>query len=99
LNALGGWTQLKFRQTEKLEWNVAYGLDNSIAADLRNYSFSAPGDYPASLARNHSGFLNFIYRPRSDLLLSLEYRRLQTSPLVGASDSADHFNVGIGVLF
>jgi len=99
LNATGGWTQLKFRQTEKLEWNAAYGLDNSMAGDLRNYPVSAPGDYAASLARNHSGFFNFIYRPRSDLLVSIEYRRLQTSPLVGAAQSSDHINLGVGVLF
>jgi hypothetical protein len=99
LNAVGGWTQIKFRQTEKLEWNVAYGLDNSFAADLRDYPVSAPGDYAASIARNHTGFANFIYRPRSDLLLSLEYRRLQTSPLVGPVQNADHINLGIGVLF
>ena len=99
LNAVGGWTQLKFRQTEKLEWNAAYGLDNSMAADLRDYPVSAPGDYAASLARNHSGFFNFIYRPRSDLLFSVEYRRLQTVPLSGAAQSADHINLGIGVLF
>ena len=99
LNAAGGWTQLKFRQTEKLEWNAAYGLDNSMAADLRDYPVSAPGDYSASLARNHSGFFNFIYRPRSDLLFSVEYRRLQTVPLSGAAQSTDHINLGIGVLF
>jgi hypothetical protein len=99
LNALGGWTQIKFRQTEKLEWNVAYGLDNSFSSDLRDYPVSAPGDYAASIARNHTGFANFIYRPRSDLLLSLEYRRLQTSPLVGPAQTADHINLGIGLLF
>jgi hypothetical protein len=99
LNAAGGWTQLKFRQTEKLEWNAAYGLDNSMSRDLREFPFSAPGDYAAFLARNHSGFFNFIYRPRSDLLLSLEYRRLQTIALNGHPYSADHVNLGIGVLF
>jgi hypothetical protein len=99
LNAAGGWAQLKFRQTEKLEWNGAFGLDNSKAGDLRDYPVSAPGDYGASMARNRSGFFNFIYRPRSDLLFSVEYRRLQTISLVGNSKTADHINIGIGVLF
>jgi hypothetical protein len=99
LDATGGWTQLKFRQTEKLEWNAAYGLDNSTAADLRNYPISPPGDYSSSLARNRSGFFNFIYRPRSNLMFSVEYRRLQTISLFGDSQSADHINIGIGVLF
>jgi hypothetical protein len=99
LNAAGGWAQLKFRQTEKLEWNAAFGMDNSRAGDLRHYPVSAPGDYGASLARNRSGLFNFIYRPRSDLLFSVEYRRLQTTSLVGDSQTADHLNIGIGVLF
>jgi hypothetical protein len=74
-------------------------MDNSRAADLRNYPVAAPGDYNAFLARNRSGFFNFIYRPRSDLLLSVEYRRLQTISLFGQAYSADHINLGIGVLF
>jgi hypothetical protein len=99
LNAAGGWSQLKFRQTAKLEWNAAYGMDNSFAGDLRDYPVSAPGDYSASLARNRSELFNFIYRPRSDLLFSVEYRRLQTTSITGYYQSADHINLGIGVLF
>jgi len=99
LNAAGGWAQVKFRQTAKLEWNASYGLDNSMAGDLRDYPVSAPGDYNAALARNRSGLFNFIYRPRSDLLFSVEYRRLQTISITGYSQSADHINLGIGVLF
>ena len=99
LNAAGGWSQIKFRQTEKLEWNAGYGMDNSFAADLRDYPTAAPGDYAAYLARNRSGFFNFIFRPRSDLLFSAEYRRLQTSTVSGKSYDADHINLGIGVLF
>jgi hypothetical protein len=99
LNAAGGWSQLKFRQTEKLEWNAGYGIDNSFAADLREYPMAAPGDYAAYLARNRSGFFNFIYRPRSDLLFSAEYRRLQTISITGKSYDADHINLAIGVLF
>jgi hypothetical protein len=90
---------MKFRQTEKLEWNAALGLDNSMAADLRHYPVSLPGQYDTSLARNRSGLFNFIYRPRSDLLFSLEYRRLQTFWLSGGSQSADHVNIGVGLLF
>ena len=99
LNAAGGWTQLKFRQTEKLEWNAGYGLDDSFAGNLREYPMAAPGDYAAYLARNRSGFFNFIFRPRSDLLFSAEYRRLQTISVLGKSYDADHINLGIGVLF
>jgi hypothetical protein len=99
LNATGGWAQLKFRQTEKLEWNGAFGQDSSFAGDLRLFPLTTQSYFDPSLARNRSAFLNFIYRPRSDLLFSLEYRRLRTISVTGNSEHAGHINVSMGVLF
>jgi hypothetical protein len=99
LNATGGWAQLKFRQTEKLEWNGAFGQDSSFARDLRLFPLSTQSYFDPSLARNRSAFLNFIYRPRSDLLFSVEYRCLRTISVSGNSETAGHINVSMGVLF
>jgi hypothetical protein len=99
LNATGGWAQLKFRQTEKLEWNGAFGEDNSLARDLRFFAAAQQSYFDPSLARNRGAFFNFIYRPRSDLLFSGEYHRLQTFSILGNSDTADQVNLSIGVLF
>jgi hypothetical protein len=99
LNSTGGWAQLKFRQTEKLEWNGAFGQDSSFAGDLRLFPVSTQSYFDPSLARNRSAFLNFIYRPRSDLLFSVEYRRLRTISVTGNSETAGHINVSMGVLF
>jgi len=99
LNATGGWAQLKFRQTERLEWNAAYGEDSVPARDLRLFRFVQQSYYDASIARNQSSLMNFIYRPRSDLLLSLEYRRLRTFMFQGDSQKASQFNLSMGVLF
>lgn len=99
LNSTGGWAQVKYRQTEKLEWNGAFGQDSSTAQDLRIFPLSTPSYFDPSLARNRSSFLNFIYRPRSDLLFSAEYRRLRTITVLGDSETADHINVSMGVLF
>ena len=100
LQTIGGWAQLKFRQTEKLEWNGAFGQDNAFASDLRVFPFLPPQNYfDPSIARNRSAFVNFIYRPRSDLLFSLEYRRLRTSVLQGDSETAGQINLSMGVLF
>jgi len=98
LNSTGGWAQAKFRQSERLEWNGAVGQDNVFARDLRAFP-TVQQTYVQSIARNRSGFVNFIYRPRSDLLFSLEYRRLQTFTIGGSSKGANHFNLGMGVLF
>jgi hypothetical protein len=99
LNATGGWAQIKFRQTEKLEWNGAFGQDSSFAGDLRRFPLSTQSYFDPSLARNRSALLNFIYRPRSDLLFSLEYRRLRTISVTGNSETAGHINISMGVLF
>ncbi len=99
LNAAGGWTQLKFRQTEKLEWNAAFGEDDSFASDLREYPFLPEGYLYPSVARNRGAMFNFIYRPRSDLVFSVEYLHLRTFMIQGPSQSADHVDVGMGILF
>jgi hypothetical protein len=99
LRATGGWAQLKFRQTEKLEWNGAYGQDSVPAGDLRLFSFVQPSFYDPSARRNDGSLVNFIYRPRSDLLLSLEYRRFQTFMLSRESHKAEQISLSMGVLF
>jgi regulator of replication initiation timing len=98
LNSMGGWAQAKFRQNETLEWNAAAGQETVFARDLRAFPL-VQQTYVASLSRNRSAFVNFIYRPRSGLLFSAEYRRLQTFTIGGSVESADHINLGMGVLF
>ena len=98
LDAVGGWAQLKLSATPKLEFNVAGGQDNPFAHELRNAVIRGSVlDYYA--VRNRSIFTNFIYRPRSDLLLSAEYRRIRSFGLTPTSRSADHINLMMGVLF
>ena len=95
--AAGGWSQLKFTPTSRLEFNGAFGADNPFARDIHSLSLPV-GVYPSVLTANRSEMLNFIYRPRSDLLLSGEYRHLRTSQ-IGNYYSADHVNFMMGVLF
>jgi hypothetical protein len=59
----------------------------------------APGYFPANLTRNRSEFANFIYRPRSNLLLSTEFRALRTFAIDGTSERANQLNLMMGVLF
>jgi hypothetical protein len=96
LNSTGGWTQLKFKPSEKLEFNGAFGEDYPSVSDLRLYS---PGLNPLSVARNESAFVNSIYRARSNLLLSIEYRRIRTTDPNAIVRTANHVNLGAGVLF
>ena len=98
LNTVGGWAQLKYRATTKLELNAAFGQDNPFAADLR--AFSEPQSYgDPTLTRNQGVFGNVIYRPRSDILFSLEYRHLKTFSIYDSNSSASQVNLGMGILF
>lgn len=98
LNTVGGWAQLKYRPATKVEFNAAFGMDNPFAKDLEYFPY--PYSYlDAGLARNHAGFVNFIYRPRSDLLFSAEYRRILTDSIGNGDWNAGHLNLSMGVLF
>jgi hypothetical protein len=98
LNSAGGWAQLKYRPASKVELNGAFGLDNPYGEDLR--AFPNPQSYgDPTLTKNQGGMLNVIYRPRSDLLFSAEYRHLKTFTIDNGTYNADHINLMMGVLF
>jgi hypothetical protein len=99
LNSVGGWAQLKFRATPKLEFNGAFGQDSPFAADLRYFGAQAMSYVPAYFTANRGIFGNVIYRPRSDLLFSMEYRRLRTFTIYDNSYEAGQMNLSMGVLF
>lgn len=99
LNSVGGWAQLKFRVNPKLELNGAFGQDNPFASDIRAFADSAQSYADPTVTRNRSAFGNVIYRPRSDLLFSLEYRHLQTFSIYNYSDPASQVNLSMGILF
>ena len=98
LDSIGGWSQLKFKVNSRLELNAAFGLDNPTGTEVRTAAVSQTYVGPL-LAQNRGGLFNFIYRPRSNLLFSTEYRYLQSFPLATTNNTADQFNMMMGVLF
>ena len=98
LDVMGGWTQLKFKATEGIEFNAAFGQDNPFASDLHYYAVPASYDYTA-VAKNQNAMFNVIFRPRSDLLFALEYRYLDTLQVTNNKNTAGTLNLSIGVLF
>jgi hypothetical protein len=99
LNALGGWAQLKFHPHPKWELNTAAGQDNVFAKDLEWAPSLVSSAYMAPLARNRAAFGNVIFHPKSNLLMSVEYRKIWTYGYEGQENSADQVNVGAGVSF
>jgi len=98
LDSIGGWSQFKVKATPKLEFNAAFGQDNPYAADFRIFP-QGQAYLSANLVRNQSTFANVIYRPRSDLLFSAEYRHLKTFTIDDYNYTADHMNLMMGILF
>ena len=101
LETMGGWAQLKFRASSKLEFNAAAGQDNPFASEIRAFPFSAYTSVAAAtaIARNQSGLFNFIYRPRSDLIFSAEYRHIATYQIDNSRYTAEQLNLVMGILF
>ena len=98
LNSAGGWSQLKFQLTPKLELNGAFAEDNAFASDIRGFATDA-NNFGPILGRNRGDLGNVVYRPRSDLVLSAEFRRLRTFPVYSSSSVTNQINLAMGILF
>ncbi len=98
LNDVGGWSQLKEKLNEKIEFNAALGMDNVFASDLRPYAASGGSIY-RNLARNHTYSANAIYSPSAYLLFSIEYRRLQSFPINGPASESNVIGLAAGYKF
>jgi hypothetical protein len=98
LDATGGWAQLKFQLTPKLEINGVAAEDNSFAADVRGFAVDA-NNYGTILGRNRGALANVVFRPRSDLVMSAELRRLQSFPFYSGSTITNQVNLSLGILF
>jgi hypothetical protein len=99
LNSIGGWSQLKYRFNPRWELNGAAGQDNVLASDVL-WAGGLRGEFtPRLLSRNREAFGNVIFHPRSNLLLSAEYRHIWTWQANGASRTADHVNLAAGISF
>jgi hypothetical protein len=100
LGSTGGWAQLKYKLAARVELNAAGGQDGAAADDIRAFSPSfAPGYFAANITRNRSEFANIIYRPRSNLLFSTEFRALRTFTIDGSSVRANQLNLIMGMFF
>ena len=98
LDAMGGWAQVKYKATSKLQFNGAYGQDAPFANKLRQLGGSQ-NYYPVPLSKNWTAMGNFLYQPKSDIVFSLEYRRLKTYTLDSTANSANIIDLSVGYIF
>lgn len=98
LDSIGGWAQLKYKATSKLQFNGAFGQDNPFAGELREFGGNQTY-YPMPLSKNWSAMGNLLYQPKSDIVLSLEYRRLKTYTLDSTANAANIITMSVGYIF
>lgn len=98
LHSCGGWMQIKLKANARTELNAAYGLDRSKPRGATNL-LQPPNDETPSASRNASDLFNVIYQVRSNVFLSVEYRRLWTTRFDGRAWLADHLNLVGAVVF
>ena len=72
--------------------------DNAFASDVRGFATDA-NNFGDILGRNRGALGNLVYRPRSDLVLSAEFRRLHTFPVYQSGSVTNQLNLSMGILF
>ncbi len=98
LDTAGGWSQLKFQLTPKLELNGVFAEDDAFAGDIRGFA-TDQNNFGEILGRNRGALGNVVFRPRSDLVLSAEFRRLHTFPIYSSASTTNQVNLSVGILF
>ncbi len=98
LDDIGGWTQWKQKISQRLEFNEALGIDNVPGGQLRPYAGAGSFAYQ-NIARNRTATGNVIFSPSAYLLFSLEYRRIESSPVNGPTAASDVIGVAAGYKF
>jgi hypothetical protein len=95
---VGGWAQLKEKLSERVEFNTAFGVDNIFSGELRHFAVPG-GTMYQNLGRNRTYTGNVIYSPSASLLLSLEYRHLESTPIIGVPAESNIIGVAAGYKF
>jgi hypothetical protein len=98
LDAIGGWSQLKLQVAPKVELNGVFAEDNTFANDVRGFA-TDNNNFGPILGRNRGAFGNIVFRPRSDLVLAAEFRRLRSFPIYGETNFTNQVNLSMGILF
>ena len=99
LNAAGGWAQFKTRFTSELEANAAMGLDDGFAGDFHAVVQPSTASATQFRARNRMFVGNFIYRPKTYIISSPEFRRIWSWPINSSVNMLNVYTLSVGYEF
>jgi Skp family chaperone for outer membrane proteins len=95
----GGWSQLKARITQSLEANAGFGEDAGFSGMLRYYTDPTATNTYVNLARNRTVIANIVFRPKTYLVFSAEYRNIYSWPISGQANTAQSLGLATGYSF
>jgi len=98
VDSAGGWSQLKWQITSKVEMNGVFAEDDALSGDIRGFA-TDQNNGGSILGRNRGALGNVIFRPRSDLIFAAEFRRLRSFPIYTSSNVTNQLNLAMGILF
>ncbi len=99
LNNIGGWSQLKLHLTNTMEANMSAGQDSGYASDMHRLVLTNATNPLETMARTRMLVTNIVFRPKTYLILSPEYRRIMNWQITGSPKVADIFTISAGYQF
>jgi hypothetical protein len=99
VDAVGGWSQAKFRFSPTVEANATWGIDDAMSSSFEGLTLSTLTNPLELNTRNSSTVGNLIFRPKTYLIFSPEYRRLQSWLYDGPASIANIFTITAGFQF
>jgi hypothetical protein len=81
-----------------MQLNAVAGQDTGYSSELRQ-SLSINYNSLDYYARNRSLMANFVYRPWSSVVLSPEFRRISSWPIVAKAQTANVYTLTAGYEF
>jgi len=98
-DTVGGWSQLKLRFSPTFESNAAFGIDDALSGNFDGLVLSTTTNPLELNARTSSVIGNLIFRPKTYLIFSPEYRRILSWRYTGAASIANIFTITAGYQF
>ncbi|GGA56561.1 hypothetical protein GCM10011507_04850 [Edaphobacter acidisoli] len=99
VDAAGGWSQLKLRFSSTIEANAMFGLDDAFSSNFDGIVLP-PSTNPLQLyARNSTIGSNLIFRPKTYLIFSPEYRHIESWRYTGPPNIANIYTLTAGYQF
>ena len=90
---------MKVRFSPLIETNAAIGQDSAFSGEVRDEAPVATPVTYSSLVSNRTIMGNIVFRPRTYLLFSLEYRAIASRQVTPPTDTAHTLGLAIGYLY